>query len=365
MPHLDEGHIHAMLDGELTSTDREAAEQHLRACAECQQLLAEARSLFAEADRLVETLVPPATGQPARKLSTVRSRRKNYQWLAWAATVVIAVGLGYYGSALRDRTQVAASGDAALKQERLRDTAPAIAGATPPADAASSLEQKSETRRAPDLAKSAPGAKAAEAPAPITANKLAQGDSSRSGQRADALDESAEEGQMLRDKERNEKDAKAQAEPPGRLVEAPMLKPKVLNTEISTGFRASSLEEAVRVLGGSVLLIDGMTPQMVLVGPGVAFAAGNPDHEVVRVVYDDPPGRQLWLDQQRIEQGPEGAARAAGATSKLNLLPGDTLVTPAPDGASSLNWVSQTMFRLGLRGFLPTDSLRALARRVR
>jgi hypothetical protein len=51
--------------------------------------------------------------------------------------------------------------------------------------------------------------------------------------------------------------------------------------------------------------------------------------------------------------------------SKLNLLPGDTLVTPAPDGASSLNWVSQTMFRLGLRGFLPTDSLRALARRVR
>jgi anti-sigma factor RsiW len=28
MPHLDEGHIHAMLDGELTAADREAAEQH-------------------------------------------------------------------------------------------------------------------------------------------------------------------------------------------------------------------------------------------------------------------------------------------------------------------------------------------------
>ena len=218
-------------------------------------------------------------------------------------------------------------------------------------------------RRAPELAKSAPGAKAAEAP--LTANNRALGDSSSSGERADALDESGAEGQMLRDKERNEKDAKAQAEPPGRLAEAPMPKPKVLSTEISSGFRASSLEEAVRVLGGSVLLIDGMTPQMVLVGPGAAFAGGNPDQEVVRVVYDDPPGRQLWLDQQRIEQRPEGAAQAAGATSKLNLLPGDTLVTPAPDGASSLNWVSQTMFRLELRGFLPTDSLRALARRVR
>jgi len=282
--------------------------------------------------------------------------------MAWAATVVMAVGLGYYGSALRDRTQVTASGDSALKQDELRETAPGIVGAAPPADAASSLEQKSETRRASDLAKSAPGAKAAEAP--ITANK-ALGDSSRSGQRADALDEAAEEGQMLRDKERNEKDAKAQAEPPGRLVEMPMPKPKDLNTEIPTGFRAISLEEAVRVLGGSVLLIDGMTPQMVLVGSGAAFAGGNPDREVVRVVYDDPPGRQLWLDQQRIEQAPEGAAQALGATSKLNLLPGDTLVTPATNGASSLNWVSQTMFRLGLRGFLPTDSLRALARRVR
>ena len=363
MPHLDEGHIHAMLDGELTAADREAAEQHLRACADCQQLLAEARTLFAEADRLVETLVPPAASQPARKPSTVRSWRKNYQWLAWAATVVIAVGLGYYGSALRDGTQVAASGDSAPKQDQLRETAPGVVGATPPADAASSLEQKGEARGAPELAKSAPGSKAAEAP--ITANKLPLGDSSKSGQRADASDEPAEEGQMLREKERNEKDAKAQGEPPGRLVEVPMPKPKVVNTEISAGFRASSLEEAVRVLGGSVLLIDGMTPQMVLVGPGAAFAGGNPAQEVVRVVYDDPPGRQLWLDQQRIEQGPEGAAQGLRATSNLNLLPGDTLVTPAPDGASSLNWLSQTMFRLGLRGFLPTDSLRALARRVR
>ena len=171
---------------------------------------------------------------------------------------------------------------------------------------------------------------------------------------------------MLRDKEGYEKDAKAaQAEPPGRLAEVPMPKPKVLNSEIPTGFRASSLEEAVRVLDGTVLLIDGMTPQMVLVGPGAAFAGGNPNQEVVRVVYDDPPGRQLWLDQQRIEQGVEGAAQARAGGSKLNLLPGDTLVTPGADGASSLNWVSQTMFRLGLRGFLPADSLRALARRVR
>jgi hypothetical protein len=363
MPHLDEGYIHAMLDGELTAADREAAEQHLRACTECQQLLAEARSLFAEADRLVETLVPPPAGKPVRQAAPIRARRKNYQWLGWAATVVVAMGLGYYGSALRDRPQAAASDDSALKQEALREAAPGSVAAAPQADAASGLEQKNERRPAPELAKSAPGAKAAESTATTSAN--APGDLTMRGQRSDALERSAEEGQMLRDKERDEKDAKAQAEPPGRLVELPMPKPKVLNTEIPTGFRASSLEEAVRVLGGSVLLIDGMTPQMVLVGPGAAFAGGNPNRDVIRVVYDDPPGRQLWLDQQRIEQSPEGAAQALGAANKLNLLPGDTLVMPGPDGASSLNWVSQTMFRLELRGFLPADSLRVLARRVR
>jgi len=141
MPHLDEGHIHAMLDGELTAADREAAEQHLRACADCQQLLAEARTLFAEADRLVETLVPPAASQPARKLPTVRAGGKNYRWLAWAATVVMAVGLGYYGSALRDKTQVTASGDSLLKQDELRETAPGIIGAAPSAVASSSRAQ--------------------------------------------------------------------------------------------------------------------------------------------------------------------------------------------------------------------------------
>jgi hypothetical protein len=52
---------------------------------------------------------------------------------------------------------------------------------------------------------------------------------------------------MLRDKERNEKDAKAQAElpPPGRNADAKL---KVLNTEIPTGFRAS-FGGGCRVLG--------------------------------------------------------------------------------------------------------------------
>jgi anti-sigma factor RsiW len=122
MPHLDEGHIHALLDGELTAAEREVAEEHLRACAECQQLMTEARGLFAEADRLVETLTPAAAReQAARQPTTSRPRLKNYQWLAWAATIVIAVGLGYSGSELL-RPGAQPSRDAGLKQEALPAT---------------------------------------------------------------------------------------------------------------------------------------------------------------------------------------------------------------------------------------------------
>ena len=41
MSHLDEGQIHALLDGELTPAERSQAEEHLGGCAECRQLLVE------------------------------------------------------------------------------------------------------------------------------------------------------------------------------------------------------------------------------------------------------------------------------------------------------------------------------------
>jgi hypothetical protein len=76
----------------------------------------------------------------------------------------------------------------------------------------------------------------------------------------------------------------------------------------------------------------------------------------------DPPGRELWLDQQRPEE--RANERVAAGRAATTLLAGDTLVTSASDGARSLAWINQNGFRLALTGFLPADSLRALARRV-
>jgi hypothetical protein len=57
--HLDEGTLHAYIDGELDSDQLAEVERHLADCAECRQHADEAQSMLAEADDLIERLDPP------------------------------------------------------------------------------------------------------------------------------------------------------------------------------------------------------------------------------------------------------------------------------------------------------------------
>jgi len=120
----------------------------------------------------------------------------------------------------------------------------------------------------------------------------------------------------------------------------------------SAGFRQIGMDEAVRNLGGSIRLVDGLEPERILLGPG----------DLVRVVYQDPPGRELWLDQER----PGGAGEAARAAPAMDrLMSGDTVHTLTGPGAQQLRWVDEHGFRLALTGFLTADSLRAIMRHLR
>lgn len=56
MSHLDEGTLHALLDGELGATELLQIEAHLGTCAACGSRLRDARDFFGEADRLVATV---------------------------------------------------------------------------------------------------------------------------------------------------------------------------------------------------------------------------------------------------------------------------------------------------------------------
>ncbi|HSE53216.1 MAG TPA: zf-HC2 domain-containing protein, partial [Gemmatimonadales bacterium] len=94
MPHLDEGTLHALLDGEIPSAELPPIQAHLRGCAECRARLAEEQDLLAESDRLIEVLELPEAAPAAVPLRNA-TRRVWPTRLAWAATVVLAAGLGY------------------------------------------------------------------------------------------------------------------------------------------------------------------------------------------------------------------------------------------------------------------------------
>jgi putative zinc finger protein len=64
MQHLDEGTIHAWLDGALTADEAARVQQHASECAECAATVAEARGLVAGASRILSALddVPAGAG---------------------------------------------------------------------------------------------------------------------------------------------------------------------------------------------------------------------------------------------------------------------------------------------------------------
>lgn len=99
MLHLDEGTLHALVDGEIPSSDLPPLQDHLASCGQCRAALEEARVLAGEALDLVETLEVPIAGprSTATGDATPARRVRSIPWhqLAWAATVVVAVGLGY------------------------------------------------------------------------------------------------------------------------------------------------------------------------------------------------------------------------------------------------------------------------------
>lgn len=101
MQHLDEGTIHAWLDGALGPNEARAAEAHVQTCSACAQSVAEARGLVAASSRILATLddVPTVQEWAREPLHISAARRRSGWWwrragipYAAAATVLLAVG---------------------------------------------------------------------------------------------------------------------------------------------------------------------------------------------------------------------------------------------------------------------------------
>src|SRR5690349_15123984 len=101
MRHVDEGTIHAWLDEQITDPVEAAwIDAHVRDCAECRARLADEQATFdalvAKAGRDVPDAAAPVAELPRR-------RRDRLVRLSWAASLALAVGLGWAARALTDR----------------------------------------------------------------------------------------------------------------------------------------------------------------------------------------------------------------------------------------------------------------------
>ena len=97
MSHVDDGTLHAYLDGELPPAERARLETHVAECPACRTQLAEERALVERAGELLGLAQP--VERPAPPMHQLHRPRLVWRLrvpLAWAASLVAAVGLGYY-----------------------------------------------------------------------------------------------------------------------------------------------------------------------------------------------------------------------------------------------------------------------------
>ena len=100
MSHVDDGTLHAYLDGELSPPEAQGVKAHLAQCPGCRGRVEEERALITRVGELLALAAPPDRELPPFRAGDVKPPARLW-WrvrlpLAWAATVVLALGIGTY-----------------------------------------------------------------------------------------------------------------------------------------------------------------------------------------------------------------------------------------------------------------------------
>lgn len=284
MRHPDDGTLMALLDGEIPSDELAPITEHLSACEECRARLDAARAMMTESDNLIGALGDgaPATADPQVLPLPRRSRTALYRNLAWAATVVMAAGLGY-----SMRGPDMASPPPTVAMEPSVGTTEVPTASVVDATAQSGEQQRpappptmqaARTEAAPEAAPSAPAAG-------FTADVRARNESAAElAEKTTARDQVVVTGAERPTAPAIAGRAAARLAPPSAEAAPMMLSERAMGEMES--FAPIGFAEAIARLGGSIRLVDGLVPDRL-----------EASSTTVRVVYPLERG-ELLLDQR-------------------------------------------------------------------
>ena len=153
MRHIPEEELHAYLDQGLSRSQCVEIESHLAACPSCQAARDAIAALRDRTTALLAKLAPPRGFPPAfeslRRRAAVQAtaRRRRIQLAAWAASLIVAVGLGWMANYLLATRAAAPTELARHTVAPLPITAPAMPAAVVPSVKDSPLKSSLVSRR--------------------------------------------------------------------------------------------------------------------------------------------------------------------------------------------------------------------------
>ena len=367
MSHIDEGLLHAYLDGETAVAERSGLEQHLAGCAECRGRLEEARALRDRSTGILSgsgpaAVTPPPFEEVVARSRAVDTRRRVFRLnrltaLGWAATLVIAVGVGWiargtlgFGERPAQQPGVVLDTAALLVAEQI----------TEPKSGAGTLERTLAQAPAREGNVESGRAQRRDEPAPPGALKseVAPAEEEPADRRVEA-----EEARAKRAEADVERQPAAQVAAPATPAPSQARARGAAAEDAFALRRQVDLDALIGEAGaaGAWRVVDETTARDLLGGPiarlpdtavEAYLVPAEADRPAVQVVQRLESGDVVVLEQ---ELAADPAQEGVGARDELL-----AMNEPLSDASLASASVRRGDYVLTLRGGLPIDSLRAL-----
>jgi hypothetical protein len=144
MNHIDDGTIHAWLDGALDATQSREIDVHVAQCSVCAAAVAEARGFVAGASRILLALDDVPAGVTPKRAPVARRQWRAAPWVTGiAAAFVLAIGITTWNRG-QGAPEMARSMDSAVPIVAKTIQTPASAPSAPAAAAEAELRTKAE-----------------------------------------------------------------------------------------------------------------------------------------------------------------------------------------------------------------------------